>query len=77
MTMLAGVKGYTVEAPIGQLGTVDAVRYSRQPRRPRLLVVRIRGSDPGKVVLVPVSSIQDVVPSEGRIVLRPGILLRR
>jgi hypothetical protein len=74
---LAGAKGFVVESPIGPLGTVEDIRYSRQPRRPELLVVHVGGSERGKVVLVPTSSVLGVVAAEHRVVLRPGILLRR
>ena len=70
-------QGFSVESPIGTLGVVEAIRMSGQPRRPVALVVRVGGSDGASTVLVPVSSIENVVPETRRIVLRPGILLRR
>jgi hypothetical protein len=66
-----------VESAIGTLGLVDVVRMSGQPRRPTALVVRVGGSDGTSTVLVPVSSIANVDPETSRILLRPGILLRR
>jgi hypothetical protein len=41
------------------------------------LVVRVDGPEGKKIVLVPVSSIEEVIPDTGQIRLRPGILLRR
>jgi hypothetical protein len=74
---LAGSTGFSVESPIGPLGTVEAVRYSGQPGRPQLLVVRVGEGDGQKIVLVPASSIEEVLPEKRRILLRPGILFRR
>lgn len=74
---LARSEGFDVESPIGVLGVVEAVRMSGQPRRPVALVVRVGVPDGETTVLVPVSSIEDVAPETHRILLRPGILLRR
>jgi hypothetical protein len=74
---LAHAQGFSAEAPVGTLGVVDAVRMAGQPRRPVALVVRVGGFDGTRTVLVPVSSIANVVPETRRIVLRPGILMRR
>lgn len=74
---LARSQGFSVESPVGPLGTVEAVRYSGQPRQPHLLVVRMGDPDSQTLILVPASSVQKVNREAGRVFLRPGILLRR
>jgi hypothetical protein len=74
---LARSTGFVVESPHGPLGTVEAVRFSGQPRRPLVLVVRIGGSKRTTIGLVPPSSVESVDPESRRVVLRSGILLRR
>lgn len=74
---LADSQGFTVESTIGRIGIVEAIRFAGQPRRPIALVVRTGGPDRDTIVLVPVASIETVVPETREIRLRRGILLRR
>jgi hypothetical protein len=74
---LSRSRGFGVESPIGTLGAVEAVRFSGHPRRPVALVVRVAGPESRTTVLVPLSSIESIDFEAGRVLLRPGILLRR
>jgi hypothetical protein len=60
--------GYRVDAPEGQLGTVQNVRQAGRPLRPLVLVV----SDGKTVRLVSPRRVAEVAPLERRIVLLPN-----
>ena len=66
---LCRCEGFQVETPEGRLGIVEWLRFRSRHDRPDALAVRA-GRIVRRSLVVPVSEIAQVVPSEGRIVLR-------
>jgi hypothetical protein len=65
-TYLTKSVGYRVDAPEGQIGSVQKVPQGGRPRRPLALVV----SDGKTVQLVSLRRVADILPLERRVVLR-------
>ena len=66
---LCRCEGFRVDAPVGRLGLVEAVRFGARLDRPDELLVR-RGLLRNRTLAVPVSDVEEVVPRQQRLVLR-------
>jgi hypothetical protein len=62
-------EGFRVEAPGGRIGQVKAIRFG-STAEPEALEVRA-GLLGRRVLLIPISEIEDVIPEERRLVLQP------
>jgi hypothetical protein len=60
---------FRVDTPEGRLGIVEGLRFGSRLDRPDALAVRA-GLFARRLVFVPVADVADIVPREGRIVLR-------
>ena len=75
-SILANCEGFAVHTQLTRVGTVEAVRKDPGADRPAALTVRA-GLVGSWLLEVPFDQIAEVVPSERRIVLRPGGLVER
>src|SRR5213593_2682647 len=66
---LCRCEGFRVEAPEGRVGLVDGVRFRTRLDRPDVLLVRV-GRLRHRLLSVPVAEIAELLPAEGRIILR-------
>jgi hypothetical protein len=66
---LCRCEGFSVDAPTGRLGLVEAVRFGARLDRPDELLVR-GGLLRNRTLVVPVSDVQEIVPRQQRLVLR-------
>jgi hypothetical protein len=80
---LCRCEGFRVEAPEGCVGLVDGVRFRTRLDRPDVLLVRV-GRLRHRLLSVSVAEIAELLPAEGRIILRgpvgpgkSGFLARR
>ncbi len=71
---LAVCHGFGVFGPSAQIGVVEDVRFDAESGRPTLLSVRA-GLVGSWLVHVPVDQVDEVSPTDRRIVLRSGGLL--
>ena len=71
---LAVCHGFGVFGPSAQIGVVEDVRFDAESGRPTLLSVRA-GLVGSWLVHVPVDQVDEVIPTDRRIVLRSGGLL--
>lgn len=74
---LSGCKGFRVDSPEGEIGTVEEVRFVRAAGRPAELVVRDRAFASPRLVTIPIEDVHRIIPSEGRVVLRGRPVLLR
>jgi hypothetical protein len=73
---LCRCEGFRLDAPSGRLGVIAEVRFASRLDRPDELVVR-SGLFGNRVTIVPVSEVAEVLPRQGRIVLRNSPERRR
>jgi hypothetical protein len=66
---LCRCEGFRVEAPEGRVGLVDGVRFRTRLDRPDVLLVRV-GRLRHRLLSVSVAEIAELLPAEGRIILR-------
>jgi hypothetical protein len=66
---LCRCEGFRVEAPEGCVGLVDGVRFRTRLDRPDVLLVRV-GRLRHRLLSVSVAEIAELLPAEGRIILR-------
>ena len=66
---LCRCEGFWVDAPSGRIGLVDGLRFLSRIDQPDLLVVRA-GLLGRQLLLIPSDQVEDIVVSEGRLVLR-------
>lgn len=67
---LSRCKDFQVFSPQGPLGVVQEIRYSSRQDRPDVLVVR-SGLFGRRVLVIAVERVQEIIPREQRILLRP------
>lgn len=67
---LSRCQDFHVLSPEGPIGVVQEIRYGSRQDRPDVLIVR-SGLFGRRVLVIPVERVQEIIPREQRIVLRP------